>query len=402
MSYINLSKSVPDFNNIFTCNNNNNNISIKNIIHNKNKYKLIKYNKTNLCNDSDSTFGLCRSIIANDDDKIICFSPPKSINPETFMQKYPTLDNNFIVEEFVEGTMINLFYNKDTWEISTKSVIGANTRFFKTQNNMNFRKMFFEAFNKCGLTYDILNQDYCYSFVLQHPLNRIVVPFIEPSLKLVGVYHIETNVDGDIIVNLIDKYVYWMLNLNSSQVQLNDIYETQQYDLLTQKYASNDTQYNVLGFIVYNKLTGERMKVRNPKYEKIKALRGNQTKLQFQYLSLRTQGNVKEYLKFFPENKRDFSKFRDDVHQFTSTLYTNYRSCYVKKEKPLNEFESQFKTHMYHIHQIFLTKLKNEHKYITINSVVEYVNSLKPNHFMYSLNFHLRKPIIKVEQEACV
>ena len=393
MPSINLSKSVPDFNNIFNDDFNSKHLSVKKISNKGNQYKLIKYDKDILSRDYESSYGLCRSIISNEDNQIVCYSPPKSIDRNVFVNKYPVLDSNFIVEELVEGTMINMFYNKGHWEISTKGVIGANTRFFKTSDNTNFRKMFFDTFFGSGLTYEMFDTNYCYSFVLQHPHNRIVVPFTKPSLKLVAVYHIYTK-DGDYVVNIIDKYSFWLNNLSSSMVQVNNTYETQSYDNLDEKYASMNTSYDILGYVVYNTITCERMKVRNPMYEEVKALRGNQTKLQFQCLSLRSQGKVKDYLKYYPESKRDFSKYRDVVHQFTSTLYTNYRNCYVKKEKPLKEYGNQFRTHMYHIHQLFLTNLKEENKYVDINVVIDYVNKMKPDHLMYSLNYHHRKKVI--------
>ena len=402
MPSINLSKSVPDFNNIFNDDFNFKNLIVKKINNKGTHYTLIKYDKNFLSHCDASSYGLCRSIIANDKNKIVCFSPPKSINENKFMDKYPVLDNNFIVEELVEGTMINMFYNNERWEISTKSVIGANTRFFKTSVKTNFRKMFFDAFFHSGITYEMLDTKFCYSFVLQHPHNRIVVPFTEPYLKLIAIYHVETNKEGDIVVNIVDKYNYWLNYLNLTSVLVNDTYETEPYDILKQKYASMNTSYDILGYVVYNKNTGERMKVRNPMYEEVKALRGNQTKLQFQYLSLRSQGKVSDYLKYYPENKRDFSKYRDDVHRFTSTLYSNYRYCFVKKAKPLKEYGNQFRTHMYHIHQIYLTHLMEQNKYVDINVVINYVNRLKPNHLMYALNYHYRKNIIDENVEVSV
>lgn len=403
MPSINLSKSVPDFNNIFNDDFNSKHLSVKNISHKGKHYKLIKYNKDILCRDNESSYGLCRSIILNEDNTIVCYSPPKSINRDVFVNKYPVLDSNFIVEELVEGTMINLFCNKGSWEISTKSVVGANTRFFKTSDKINFRKMFFDTFFQSGLTYEMFDTNYCYSFVLQHPHNRIVVPFTEPTLKLIAIYHIETNEEGNILVNFVDKYNYWLNHLNSSLVQVNNTYELQSYAKLDDKYASRNTSYDILGYVVYNKTTGERMKMRNPMYEDVKALRGNQTKLQFQYLYLRSQGKVKDYLKYYPESKRDFSKYKNDVHRFTSTLYDNYHNCYVKKDKPLKEYGIQYRTHMYHIHQFFLTNLKQETKYVDINVVINYVNKLKPDHLMYSLNYHHRKKAIdKQDMETSV
>jgi 5-formaminoimidazole-4-carboxamide-1-beta-D-ribofuranosyl 5'-monophosphate synthetase len=42
-----------------------------------------------------------------------------------------TEDNSsYIIEEFVEGTMINLFYFNNMLEVATKRIIGAETSFF--------------------------------------------------------------------------------------------------------------------------------------------------------------------------------------------------------------------------------------------------------------------------------
>jgi hypothetical protein len=109
-----------------------------------------------------------------------------------------------------------------------------------------------------------------------------------------------------------------------------------------------------MGVVLHNRMTGERAKIRNPIYEQVRNLRGNQSKLQYKYLCLRKDGKMKDYLKFYPENKGEFSKFRDQVHLFTDTLFLNYTSCYIKHEKPLSEFSHQYKSHMYNLHYIFI------------------------------------------------
>ena len=68
------------------------------------------------------------------------------------------------------------------------------------------------------------------------------------------------------------------------------VYEEKTYSELIDKYASMNTDYNTLGLVLINKVTGERAKIRNPVYEQVRQLRGNQPKLQFQYLSLRKEG----------------------------------------------------------------------------------------------------------------
>ena len=102
MASINLSKSVPDFNNIFNDDFNFKYLSLKKISNRGKQYKLIKYDKDFLSRDCESSYGLCRSIILNEDNQIVCYSPPKSIDRNVFVKKYPEFDSNFIVEELVE------------------------------------------------------------------------------------------------------------------------------------------------------------------------------------------------------------------------------------------------------------------------------------------------------------
>jgi hypothetical protein len=163
------------------------------------------------------------------------------------------------------------------------------------------------------------------------------------------------------------------------------------YKDLIETYASMNTSYNIVGFILRNKETNERCKIRNPVYEEVRQLRGNQPKLQYQYLSLRKEGKVGDFLKFYPEHKKDFSTFRDHVHLFTNTLFQNYISCYIRKEKPLLEFPDQYRTHMFALHRKYIDELKEKKMHITNIIVIEYVNVMHPAKLMFCLNFYMRK-----------
>jgi hypothetical protein len=164
-----------------------------------------------------------------------------------------------------------------------------------------------------------------------------------------------------------------------------------------------NTQYDILGVVLYNTRTGERSKIRNPVYEEVRVLRGNQPKLQYQYLSLRAHGKVGDFLKYYPENKKEFSQFREQLHSFTQTLYENYVSCYIKKQRPLKEFTDQYRTHMFKLHQTYMDELKPFGRFITNTVVIKYVNELHPSLLMYCLNFHMRKRVvdfIKADMES--
>ena len=328
--------------------------------------RIIRYNKPLLT--PNSSYGLCRSIIINANDDVVCVSPPKSLSPETFFSKYPSPDDTIIAQEFVEGTMINVFWS-DSWQIATRSTVGATGCFY---NKKTFHDMFFEAATK--LDFEQLDRSKCYSFVLQHPDNRIVIPIVEPRLFLVGVYSIH------------NKFEVCVHDLPSGIAALPLLYgRGVSYAELAEKYASMSTPYTCMGVVIYNKATGERTKLRNPAYEQVRKLRGNQTKLEYQYLCLRKERNVNNFLNYYPESKQICMETRNRIHSFTTNLYNNYVSCYIKKEQPLIQFPKQYRTHMYNLHQYFLSVLKGQNKYMVRHDVIQYVNELHPSLLMSSI-----------------
>jgi hypothetical protein len=359
-------------------------------------YSFIRYDKNFLCVDLIPSYGVCRSVIVNSANQVVSFAPPKSYNADVFIKKYSENTPGIEAQEFLEGTMINVFFDPTigvtgSWEISTRNTVGATSSFFKSPGSKTFRQMFMEAASECKLDINKLETELCYSFVLQHPENRIVVPFSKPQLYLAGVYKINNRVNN-VTIDFFDvhEYQHFFSELGSS-VKFPQIYEFNKYSELIEKYGSMNTSYDIVGVVIHNKNTGERTKIRNPVYEQVRNLRGNQPKLQYQYLCLRKEGKVKDFLKFYPENKKDFSVFRDQVHLFTGTLYTNYVSCYIKKEKPLIEFSEQYRTHMFNIHQLYMNELREKKLFINTTFVQKYVNELNPSLLMYCLNFQMRK-----------
>jgi len=362
---------------------------------NNSTYKVIRYDKNFLCVDLIPTYGLCRSVILNSANQVVGFAPPKSLHADIFISKYPENTNGIQAEEFVEGTMVNVFFDSSvgvtgSWEIATRNTVGATSRFFKSPGSKTFRQMFMEAASECKLDINNLDTELCYSFVLQHPENRIVVPFSKAQLYLVGVYKIDINNNSVYYFDSQGTKQFFNESLGTT-VKFPEIYEFNKYSDLIEKYGSMNTSYDIVGVVIYNKETGERTKIRNPVYEQVRNLRGNQPKLQYQYLCLRKEGKVKDFLKFYPENKREFSTFRDQVHLFTNTLYSNYVSCYIKKEKPLLDFSEQYRSHMFNIHQIYMNELREKKLFINSTVVQKYVNELHPSLLMYCLNFQMRK-----------
>jgi hypothetical protein len=55
---------------------------------NNQTYQVIRYNKNTLCYDNIPTYGIYRSVIINSDNQVVSFSPPKSVNADSFIKAY--------------------------------------------------------------------------------------------------------------------------------------------------------------------------------------------------------------------------------------------------------------------------------------------------------------------------
>lgn len=380
------------------------------VTRNNQQYKVIRYDKKFLTPDLFLQDGLLRSVIVNGDNKVVSFAPPKSIVWDTFIAENPIKTDDIVAEEFVEGTMINVFWDSSaglagSWELATRNSVGGEVSFFKTQDkktsnksenpNKTFRDMFLEAAKLNSIELNMLDPNFCYSFVLQHPENRIVVPFKTPQLYLVEVYEICNSVTSEginVYVHPVNMQVVKYFGLwNSTSIKFPEIYEWDNYEDLKEHFASMNTSYEVLGIVMRNIKNNTRTKLRNPSYETVRHLRGNQPKLQYQYLCLRQSNGVSDFLKYYPEHKKEFLFFRKCMHDFTLTLFANYIACYIKKEKPLKEYPENFRTHMFHIHKKYIDELKPNKSYVTNNVVINYVNKMSPTLQMYSLNYNMRK-----------
>jgi len=390
-----------------TQNYNSNKVKTKKYEKNGVSYHILNYDRDTVCFD-DTNLGLYRSVIvSNPENKILCFSPPKSIPIDVFTKKYPANENNnkIIANEIIEGTMINLFYDHriQKWEIATKSGIGGNYFFYRVEYSVNndktkqstFYRMFLDALSASEeqelndlMILENISKNYCYSFVLQHPTNHIVLKIKKPKAYLVGVYEIK---DSSNRVIQIPQTVYETWNDFHGIVDFPKRYEMTNYEDMETKYCSIQQSFTQLGVMFTNIETGERTSMKNPTYEEIKLLRGNNPNLQYQYLCLRKINKVKEFLKYFPQYKTVFYNFYDEYNQFITNIHLSYLTYYVQKQEV--KISKKFFPHIYKIHhELYLPSLQTETPLIIRRRVVqEYFDAMEPRSILYYLNYDSRK-----------
>lgn len=403
-----------------------------------------------------------RSIVTDPDGKMVCFSQPKTNGiVDDFTKAWSAYATAFksmrcdesdgdstdiafcdpavpscYINEKVEGTMVNVFHDGKKWEMATKGFIGAGNKFFM-HKPLSFRDMVINALGIMndgkGVEFDdVLDKQYCYSFVVQHPENRIINYVETPTLYLVGLYSIY---EDEYVLKPFRKQVKKFFNKNYSVIK-HDIYygstdvmshigelmsvgfkrPTLYYDYLfmAQNILKSDDlsgtfdPESVIEHALTECLIDEKQipagffihtsfgvyKYVDPEYKEMLELRGNQSKIKYHFLELRKERKVDDYLELFPEDAEMFDEFEEEVREYTSDLYSLYLDCFKHKKGHIKEYDGKFRKNMCALHDKYLKTIRfyKRHQrpnWVTKRDAIYHVNTLHPSQLMFSLNFHM-------------
>jgi len=301
----------------------------------------------------------CNGIIMEKNNlKIICYTFNKC--SDTF----ENIDlNNLYIEHSIEGTLIRLFYYNEEWIVSTKKCIDASKSIWISKKN------FLELFEECLEKYfnmhqfkNILNKSYCYSFIIMHPENKIVVNYITPSL-----YHISTR------------------DLNTFKEICNDIgipkpkRNNISYDYF-QKNLYIDTSLQYEGYI-FSDLNYNRCKIKNPYYNKVRYLWGNTNNRFYRYIELRKDYNIlNEYIYYFSNDTNNFLEYEKNIQNLAYEILRIYLLKYVQKNDVKIPF--YFSKIIYKLHENFLkNKIKTDY-----NKIMLKLLELEPKKLYFMIN----------------
>lgn len=282
-------------------------------------------------------------------DKIVSFSPPKSI---------PYLSNMNLadchVEEMIEGTMINVFWCKylNHWIPCTRRRIGAENHFFK-ECSKSFYELFYDAVQALNISFDNIPTNLSFTFVLQHPDNRIVTKFTTPNLYLIDVFEYSEN-------DTIPKK--WSHPLNTT-----GLFENVSYPIIFSFDTSaaletyvNSQPYSFMGVAIYtihDPNMWQRMKVINTSYQYVKNLRGNQCDLLYRYIQLKREKQIRKFITVFSEFVPQFDSFKQAYEAVVARLYQNQHHTYLLRfyeKKTMNAIKAHLNQKNIKKNQIYL------------------------------------------------
>lgn len=285
---------------------------------------LIHYNK-----DSDVTLehvSTFRSVVWNAaTNQPVCVGPTKSsATPPTSFT---------VVEDFVDGVMINMFWTKTGWRFATRSKLDALNTFYSRKP---FALLFLEAVASMGFNIMTLNQSYTYSWVLQHPEERIVVAptYGVPKLFLVEIR--DSNMD------VIDVPEYAGLGpRRHTLATLKDVEE---------RVEAWGFRFGAQWKGLMVKTNGQRYGLTSAQYTAALALRGNVAKLPFVWLERFSQKKINQYLALYPEEANSATSVIEDFKACTQEAYDLYQRIYKRREFPLGQAPQKYRKLLWDIH----------------------------------------------------
>jgi hypothetical protein len=307
----------------------------------------------------------CRGLILEKEtNKIVCNTFSKS---DDDIKNFEENWTNIEIEEAIDGTQIRLYNYRGKWICATTRKIDALKAMFYTKKT--YYELFMEA--SVNLNYNDLDVKHCYSFVLCHPDNRIVVKYDMPKLYHVLTRDMETQLEVNYVIPNIEKPITY--EFKNAEDMVNVI--------------QNENKINKEGYIL--KLTNndniKRHKIRTNIYERVRELRGNDRNILFVFFSLYSNDKLKDFNFYYPEYSTLFSSFCKNVNIMTNMIHKEYMDKNIHRTITYSTMIWHFKPTVYKLHkQYYETKIKT-----TKQTITEYLFKLAPAQlcFLYNNTF---------------
>ena len=284
---------------------------------------ITKYTKEGKYGNQDER--LCRGSII-DLDKLVLITPsiPGDISYEDFKSQVPF--KYCVVEDNIEGTLINVYFYNGRWNVSTKYNINADESKFRGKKT--FRQLFDSLFDWDNLEKK-LDTSLCYSFVLSAKDNKMVSPVKNDTL-----HHIETTnrITGDKIfvdIGIPHPKIHYLGNLKQG-INVPNPNKMNQYEDLEKSLKELD--YTKRGYMLYSLDRKFRCSLVNPKYQRVFNMIKDQSDTDFLcFKSLYYDKNSSEITKYCPDLNVKMQDVSIRFETFFNIVYKMYVDKYCYK-----------------------------------------------------------------------
>lgn len=340
----------------------------------ENPYALIRYVKGR----SDMSLphvGAFRSVVWDVmENRPACVTSFKSAAGESL----PSDDfARYSIQQFVDGVMIGMFWDKYNacWRIHTRSVLEANSRYFS--QTQTFAAMFWGAIRDCDL--NALDRDCSYTWILQHPENRIVCPVSRPRAFVVDAARITAD-----CASFLEAFPFGGAAKFGAPKSWDDV-RALQVDM-DRRY-----RHEIQGLVV--KRVGaahERWKIRGSEYNRVRHVRGNTARRDFLWLDSWRTDKLRDYLALFPEERAAANATVEKWKRACSDAYHIYVDVFKARSLAKTAIPLKYRPLVYGLHGQYIDALKPANKTVNWKSALEYLNTRDTAQMLFVVNWEVR------------
>ena len=232
--------------------------------------------------------------------------------------------NTSVVAEKVDGSLIPVWFDKveKRWRISTRG-----TAFGEGGNgDKSFHEMVIYTFPELFDVMEKEDSDFTFLFEFISPENRIVTPYEESQLVLLGIRH---NLLGN--YRTITEMEEFVRKCETKSVRMCKFYNFESLDKAVE-FTSSFKRLEE-GVVCWDFLSGVRIKIKSSQYVAIHLMRGKEFDDEC-ILSVVLQGETDEFVSYYPDLADKFRDGHKKVGSFKEYLSTNYAEiCHLPQKE---------------------------------------------------------------------
>ncbi|QKF93983.1 hypothetical protein QKU48_gp0525 [Fadolivirus algeromassiliense] len=298
--------------------------------------------------------------------------------------------NKFVIQKCYEGTLIVVFNHNSKWYITTRRCLNAQDSTWIRDHS--YYDMFVEAMEN-KFSFEDLNVDYCYHFILVHYKNKNIVSYNTLGREYKELYHVLTTEkytlkEVPVVINDKVKYITEEKFTSLQELQ-NEIIKQNENDV---KYQKVTLEGYVLRYYLGDVGSSPfvTLKLQTPIYESLMNLKPNNSNIYQCFLELYQQDKLHEFLPYFTRYGNDVVKrIHISMQNISKEMLDLYHMTRNKNNGEMyNKLSVQYKKCLYEIHGLYIKNRKNDFENgvdVKTNGNTKSINVFDVYHYLKTL-----------------
>jgi|UniRef100_A0A6C0IN96 hypothetical protein len=343
-------------------------------------YDILNYDKTVVCFNDVQNSRYKNVILSHPEKQVLSVMPPKNIPFSYFKKQFPemhqSIHNHFEITEFIDGPIINLFYDNRTqkWELVTKYK-NAKKGYILRQYSATYKEFVQLVRGPEGADINtlycmnIFNKKSTYNFKIQND-----------RLYLISVYQIKHMVNNVAICNIVKQNTTLELQPLIGIISYPKQFHFYDYKDMLEK-IENDSQYPNKFIITHS--SGVQTTLLTTDCEFVQKYNSVPRNIQFLYLCVKRINKNFELTDLYPRFKNQFITVDGLYSDFIDKIHTAYVHYYILKDDIYKDCY-MFWAHRIH-KEVYIPSLKTQKIKIHKEVIRNYFTTKHPRELLYLL-----------------